>query len=181
MNLAPLPREVAALLRELHAPPRLIAHLTLVHDVARTLTARLDAAWPALVYDRESVWMGAALHDIGKVAYPEELTQPGHAHEAAGEALLLDRGLPKALARFARTHAQWIDGSLEDLLVAAADTCWRGKRDERLDSALCHLIAQQTEIPQWQAFASLDDIVVGITALADQRLAWQAQFSAHAS
>src|SRR5579859_5702818 len=98
MNVAPLPPEVVTLLDKLNAPPRLIAHLTLVHDVARSLTARLDMAWPALVYDHESVWMGAALHDIGKVNHPEELTQPGHAHELAGEALLRERGFPCTLA-----------------------------------------------------------------------------------
>ena len=47
MNLEPLPPEVDDLLRRLTASPRLVAHLTLVHDVACTLTARLDAAWPS--------------------------------------------------------------------------------------------------------------------------------------
>jgi len=28
--------------------------------------------------------MGAALHDIGKVLHPEELSGPGNAHEIAG-------------------------------------------------------------------------------------------------
>ena len=46
MNVAPLPPEVVTLLDKLNAPPRLIAHLTLVHDVARTLTTRLSGLAP---------------------------------------------------------------------------------------------------------------------------------------
>ncbi len=41
MHLEPLPSEVADLLSQLDAPPRLAAHLTLVHDIACKLTARL--------------------------------------------------------------------------------------------------------------------------------------------
>ena len=88
MYLAPLPAQVVSLLEALHAPPRLVAHLRLVHDVARTIISRLDQAWSSLVYDRQAVLMGAATHDIGKIIHPEELTHPGHEHEKAGEALL---------------------------------------------------------------------------------------------
>lgn len=107
MNVAPLPPEIDALLRRMHASPRLIAHLTLVHDVACTLIERLDAAWPTLHYDREAVRIGAVTHDIGKTVHPDEVTHPGYAHEAAGETLLLAQGFPNTLARFARTHGQW--------------------------------------------------------------------------
>jgi hypothetical protein len=92
VNVEPLPPEVADLLRRLRASPRLVAHLTLVHDVACTLTARLDAEWPTLAYDRTAVHMGAAIHAIGKTTHPEELTQPGHAHELAGAGLLRAQG-----------------------------------------------------------------------------------------
>jgi len=49
--LAPLPTQVVRLLEALHAPPRLVAHLRLVHDVAKTIISRLDQAWSNLVYD----------------------------------------------------------------------------------------------------------------------------------
>src|SRR5215469_17385942 len=89
VNLKPLPPSVDDLLRQLKASPRLVAHLTLVHDVACRLTERLNADWgQMLAFDRAAVRMGAAVHDIGKTVIPEELTLPGHAHEAAGEALL---------------------------------------------------------------------------------------------
>lgn len=43
MYLAPLPAQVVRLLEALHAPPRLVAHLRLVHDVARTIISRIVA------------------------------------------------------------------------------------------------------------------------------------------
>lgn len=124
--------------------------------------------------------MGAALHDIGKTVHPEELIRPGHAHEVAGETLLRERGFPVALARIARTHRQWADELApqpEDWLVGLADTWWRGKRDERLEAAVCRWIAEQTQTAQWQVFTALDNIAAGITARADARLAWQRQFA----
>jgi hypothetical protein len=54
------------------ASPRLVAHLRLAHDVAFRLTARLDAVWSTLNYDRTAVRMGAALHDSGKTVDPDE-------------------------------------------------------------------------------------------------------------
>ncbi len=180
MDLAPLPPEVDELLHQLAAPPRLVAHLTLVHDVSCLLTARLDARWPALPYDRAAVRLGAALHDIGKIAHREELTQPGHAHEVAGEELLRAHGFPDTLARFARTHRQWADEPAprpEDLLVALADTWWRGKRDDHLEAAVCRWIAERTQTAEWEVFAALDDLAADLTAQADARLAWQRQFA----
>lgn len=181
MNVEPLPPEVADLLRRVGASPRLVAHLTLVHDVACTLTARFDAEWPTLTYDRTAVHMGAAIHDIGKTTHPEELTQPGHAHELAGEGLLRAQGFPDALARFARTHSQWAEDPArqpEDLLVAVADGWWRGKRDDQLEAAVCRWIAEEMQAAPWQVFAALDAIADSITARADARLAWQQLFVA---
>ncbi len=179
--LRPLPDEAAHLLDHYQTPPRLIAHLTLVHDVACMLTEALDHTWPALNYDREAVWLGAAIHDIGKALVPHELTQPGHKHETVGEALLLQQGMSPRLARFARTHARWADdpdARIEDLLVALADSWWRGKRDHALEAAVSDQIALQTGNAEWQVFIALDDIAAAITAEADTRLQWQAQHPA---
>jgi hypothetical protein len=173
-----MPPEVVSLLERLAAPPRLVAHLTLVHDVAYTLIDRVDEAWPDLSYDREAVRFGAATHDIGKVAHPEELTRPGHMHEAAGETLLRCHGYPDELARFARTHGEWASEPaplLEDVLVALADKWWRGSRNESLEGVVCQLISQQVGADQWQVFLALDDLATDIAADADRRLAWQNQ------
>jgi hypothetical protein len=64
---------------------------------------------------------------------------------------------------------------LEDLLVAAADSWWRGQRDERLESAVCDRIAKHVKEPEWQVYAAVDDIAADLTADADARLAWQNQ------
>ncbi len=170
--------EVAHLLDALDAPSRLRAHLMLVHDVARTLMAQMNRTWPGLDYDHHAVALGAAVHDVGKVVYPDELSQPGHAHEAAGEALLIERGFPREIARFARTHGQWqaeATLTLEDLLVAVADALWRGTRELELEDALCQRIAAQTGEGHWQAFARLDGIASEIAADADARLGWHQQ------
>jgi putative nucleotidyltransferase with HDIG domain len=177
-----LPPSVDDLLQRLGAAPRLVAHLRLVHDVAGLLTERLDADWgEMLVFDRAAVRMGAAVHDIGKTVIPDELTRPGHTHEAVGEALLRTQGFPEAIARIARTHQQWATdpaAAPADLLVAAADTWWRGKRDDELEAALCRWIAEETPAPAWEAYAYLDDVASSITADADARLSWQQQFAA---
>jgi putative nucleotidyltransferase with HDIG domain len=179
--LRPLPEVAMRLLDQYQAPPRLVAHLTLVHEVACTLTEALDRTWPSLQYDREAVRLGAALHDIGKALIPRELTQPGHEHELAGEALLVQWGMTPHLARFARTHARWVDAPdvrIEDLLVALADTWWRGKRDSPLEATLCDQIAQQVGKAEWEVFVALDDIAMAITSEADAWLQWQAQHPA---
>jgi putative nucleotidyltransferase with HDIG domain len=178
VNVKPLAPEIAGLLESLHAPSRLVAHLTLVHDVALTLTQRLDAAWPDLAYDRELVWLGAALHDVGKILHPEELTQPGHVHEQAGVSLLLARGYPARVARFCSTHAVWGIGAAEDLLVAIADHWWRGARNEPLEALVCGWITRKTGEDRWRVFATLDDLATAMSEGADERLAWQARFPA---
>ena len=37
-----LPEEISALLSKQNSPPRLVAHLTLVHDVAMDLVAKIE-------------------------------------------------------------------------------------------------------------------------------------------
>jgi hypothetical protein len=91
--LAPLPEGVVALLIELGATARLVAHLRLVHDVAIRLLEGLSRAWPDLRVDREAVLFGAATHDIGKALQPNELYEPGAMHEEIGRRMLVDRGV----------------------------------------------------------------------------------------
>ncbi|MEO1173958.1 MAG: phosphohydrolase, partial [Myxococcota bacterium] len=63
MELIPLPPIVQKLLSDLRAVPRLVAHLTLVHDTASALLASFVRRFPELEVDREVVLLGAALHD----------------------------------------------------------------------------------------------------------------------
>lgn len=182
MALAPLPTDVLALLAAQDARPRLVAHLTLVHDFARRLVALLRRAWPTLPVDADAVAFGAATHDIGKVLHPRELAAPGAAHERDGEALLRRAGYDAARARFARTHGTPLDAldtlPLEDLLVITADTVWKGRRVDALDDALVAAVQRAGVAEAWEAFATLDTILVTLSADADRRLAWQARFPA---
>lgn len=174
--MKPLPLKVEQLLVANNAPPRLKAHLTLVHDVAHLLTDGIRASWPSVVFDNEAVLFGAAIHDVGKIVHPEELQGSGHAHESTGVQLLLQNGVAVPLARFARTHGQWKEQEvdLEDLLVALADKVWKGKRDDALEQSVADIIAARSGEAVWQVWLQMDDLLSALAASADTRLAWQA-------
>jgi len=180
-DLIELPEGVARLLREVGATTLLVAHLRLVHDVAARLLDALLREWPELQVDSEAVLFGAATHDIGKTLHPDELSQPGTLHESNGLRLLIDRGIEDRFARFAETHARWKQGgrrcTFEDLLVALADTCWKGKRSPTLEDLVCRQLLTQIPGEQWEVFATLDDVIDGFAADGDQRLAWQSQYT----
>lgn len=175
-----LPERVGRLLERLDAPPRLAAHLRIVHDVAWRLTDRLVRGFPALRFDREAVLFGAASHDIGKVVHPRELSGPGHVHEQAGYELLRQQGVDERLARFARTHAAWTEPevTVEDLLVSVADKIWKGRRVEDLERLVVeHIVTGRgAGVDRWQVLIDVDDLLEDIAAGADQRLAFQAAF-----
>jgi hypothetical protein len=156
----------------------LVAHGAVVHDVALRLVDALEARWATMALDRASVAFGAAIHDIGKVQYPEELTGPGHHHEQGGQALLISIGVSPQAARFCLTHGAWQAQmvALEDLLVALADTCWKGARNDVLEQqVIAHIQAVYPEDP-WETLIFVDQLVEDVAARADERLVWQARF-----
>ncbi len=171
----PLPKEVKRLCTEHDAPPRLVAHLTLVHDVAVDLVEGVRSRIPDMDFDHEAVCFGAASHDFGKIQHPNELTGPGRQHEEDGPALLEEHGVEPRLARFARTHGAWSKEELplEDLLVALADCIWKGQRLEALDKQVIDKIAEQTGVESWEAFSELDALLEEICSQGDERLAYQ--------
>ena len=175
----PLPADVLTLLNRVSAPPRLIAHIVLVHDVACTLVEELCRAFPELTFDKNAVVFGAAIHDIGKTLHPDELIQPGKAHEGCGLEMLVAMGINEDLARFAYTHGNWNtaqDVTLEDLLVALADNCWKGKRVDELETRISDILTSISGRPMWDCYAALDDILGMLAVDADDRLEWQRQF-----
>ena len=107
VDIRDLPDDARQVLKRLNAPPRLVAHLTLVHDVAADILKSLQAQWPNLSIDKGAVLFGAATHDIGKVLHPAELVGPGSKHERDGPGLLEQVGIPADRCRFARTHGTW--------------------------------------------------------------------------
>ncbi|MEV6950478.1 HD domain-containing protein [Streptomyces sp. NPDC051183] len=175
-RVRPLPPEVAELLRVLADPPRLAAHLRLVHDVAYELADWLTGYCPGLAFDREAVLFGAATHDVGKAVHPAELTGPGSAHEPAGRDLLLDHGFGPERSRFAATHAAWAepDVSLEELLASTADKVWKGKRVPELEDLLIGRLVGVAGGERWEVYLRLDELLGRLAEGADARLAFQA-------
>ena len=180
LDLQPLPDEVVTLLNDHHAPPRLIAHLIVVHHIANQLVSALRRTWPGLSFDPYLVQMGAALHDVGKLTYPSELVSDGDYHEQAGYDLLVKAGIDPDIAKFAVTHSGRTSETglrLEDILVALADKCWRGKRDRTLEDMLCRRISTDLSRPSWEVFSELDTILTSITEQSAKLLAWQSLYA----
>ncbi len=173
--LRPLPPRAAELLQRLDAPPRLVAHLRAVHDVAARLAEWTQEHCPALEFDRKAVLFGAATHDIGKTRHPGELSGPGARHEEAGRELLLAHGVDPGLARFAGTHASWDAPGVgvEDLLVSLADKVWKNKRVPALENLVVARLSRAGGRPEWEEFLRLDEVLTAIGEDADRRLAYQ--------
>ena len=171
----PLPLLVPHLLGMLDTPPRLIAHLAVVHDAAVEIVEGLASQFPKLKLDTDAVLFGASTHDLGKIIHPTELTGPGNEHEVDGPGILELHSVPPQLARFARTHGAWSSSSLplEDLVVALADTVWKGQRIDDLETQVVERIAGQTSIETWQAYAELDSLLQDVASKGHARLAWQ--------
>ncbi|MFE1313155.1 HD domain-containing protein [Streptomyces sp. NPDC058755] len=173
--LRPLPERAVALLTRVDAPPRLVAHLRAVHDVAAQLVDWVQRHCPGLEFDAEAVLFGAATHDIGKAVHVAELSGPGARHEEAGRELLLSHGVEPGLARFAGTHASWTAAGtgVEDLLVSLADKVWKDKRLPELEDLIVGRLAGVDGREGWEWFLELDEVLVGIGEGAGRRLAWQ--------
>lgn len=178
LRFRPLPGGVVQLLQDLDAPPRLAAHLRLVHDVAWQITDWLTTQCPAVRFDREAVLFGAATHDIGKTAYLAELSGGGTEYEQAGRKLLLGYGVSPELARFAATHSAWTQPEIEieDLLVSIADKIWKNKRVPDLEDRVVSRLAQASGRSAWEEFLAFDDLLTSLGQQADQRLAFQAAY-----
>ncbi|MEU1408571.1 phosphohydrolase [Streptomyces sp. NPDC005728] len=173
--LRPLPARATALLTRVDAPPRLVAHLRVVHDVAAHLVAWVQRHCPGLEFDARAVLFGAATHDIGKAVHVAELSGPGARHEEAGRDLLLHHGVEPGLARFAGTHAAWTAPGIgvEDLLVSLADKVWKNRRVPELEDLVVARLAGADGRPGWQWFMELDEALTEIGEGADRRLAYQ--------
>jgi hypothetical protein len=174
LELPPLPPAAQDLCQQLNAPPRLVAHLQLVHEAAGKLVEGLKKAFPGITLDEPAIRYGAATHDLGKTMHPEELEASGEKHQENGPALLIAKGVDPRLARFALTHGRWDDTmSIEDFVVALADEVWKSTRLPDLEALLVKCIAGQTGVPEWQVFSRLDEILGEIAEGADERLAYQ--------
>ena len=159
------------LLRNLGASARLIRHVELVGEAGEALVANLQKR--GIHFDANFVECGIAIHDAGKMLFPEELDGPGSQHEVAGERMLLERGVDPKLAHCCVSHAVWAaDGvTFEERLVALADKLWKGKREKALELVIIDSAAERSGLTRWALFAELDILFEDIAAGADDRLA----------
>lgn len=162
------PEDAFALMQELGASSWLVQHHRLVVEAAAELCERVTGP-----YDRELVKLGAAVHDMGKVRHPEEMSGPGHQHEEAGRKLLTSRGVSDHVARFCVTHASWTapNRTTEDLLVALADKLWKGKRVSELEELAVTRLANARGEDRWSVFSELDAVFEDVASRGDLRLA----------
>ncbi|WP_443066307.1 HD domain-containing protein [Streptomyces sp. NBC_01262] len=176
--LRPLPIEAAELLHSVDAPPRLVAHLRAVHDVAGQLLEWIATRNLDLGINPEAVLFGAATHDIGKTLHLAELSAPGAQHEEAGRELLMAQGVDSVMARFAATHAAWTteEAGMEDLLVSLADKIWKNKRVPELEDLVVAGLAAASGRSVWEEFLDLDSVLARIGDQADERLAFQMSY-----
>jgi putative nucleotidyltransferase with HDIG domain len=144
------------MLRELGAPNRLVHHAQLVGEAADLLLLEFQAL--GLTCDVRTIELGAALHDVGKINHPEELSEIGSLHEQAGQALLLAHGVQPEIARCCASHGAWnLPGvSLEERVVALADKLWKGKREAALELSVIDEIAVRMGVSRWDVFERLD-------------------------
>lgn len=176
--LRPLPIAAADVLHNVDAPPRLVAHLRAVHDVAGQLLDWIAGRDLDLGISPEAVLFGAATHDIGKTLHPAELSAAGSQHEEAGRELLMAQGVDSVMARFAATHAAWTtdEAGMEDLLVSLADKIWKNKRVPELEDLVVARLAAASGRPVWEEFLDLDSVLARIGDQADERLAFQMSY-----
>lgn len=158
------------LLERLGAPRRLFKHLQLVGEVGGEVTSKLDDL--GVQYDKRFIQVGIAVHDAGKIVHPNELKGGGNLHEAAGEKLLLEHGVDAKIARCCRSHAQYasMSVSFEELIIALADTLWKGSRDADLELRIIDGVAARLKTDRWDLFEVLDSLFEEIAADGVERL-----------
>ena len=159
------------LLCRLGAPERLLRHVQLVGEAADALIRAYRRL--GLRFDARLIELGVAVHDAGKIGFPEELDGPGAQHERAGMALMLSHGVDAAVARCCVSHAAWDEPcvTFEEQTVALADKLWKGKRETELELMVIDEAANRLGVTRWEIFERLDTVFEEIAAGADGRLA----------
>lgn len=164
--------DAIALLTLLSAPLKLVQHHRLVVEAAQDLVKGLQQVFPRFTFNSKLVLIGAALHDAGKILHQNEIAGAGNRHECDGEKMLLSLGVSPEIARFSRTHAQWTcdDATIEDWLVALADTLWKGCRKQKLEASVISVIAELTGKDFWDIFIPADSLFEEIADRGSERL-----------
>lgn len=161
--------DALSLLNALGASASLIQHAKIVSEVAAQVLACLDLSVDQIQHS--VVLIGAMLHDVGKVKYPEELRQPGHQHELAGQQMLMALSIPEQIAEICVTHAGWqLAKSTEALVVALADKLWKGSRVPDLEDRIIRQLAEIKQQEFWSLYLTVEPCFDQIAEDAPTRL-----------
>lgn len=155
---------------EVHA--QLTRHLEMVYETAGLLLKEFDTYFdePDRI-DHDLVLMGAAVHDLGKVFHPAEVTGYGNEHETLPVVMaLIDAGIDPRAAYFAKLHSERaITKDLNVLLVCLADTTWNGGRDTDLELKIAEVMGGEV----WHHVTRLDGICERVGRKGPKRLQYQ--------
>jgi hypothetical protein len=159
-----------SLLEKLGASRRLLVHLQLVGEAADLLLQGF--ACLGIHIDGKLVELGVAVHDAGKIKYPDELDGPGSLHERAGQELLLANGVQPEVARCCVSHAEWDRPGVtfEERIVALADKLWKGKREGNLELLVIDEAASRRGVGRWDIYPQLDLVFEQVASSSTQRL-----------
>lgn len=160
-----------SLLISLGAPQRLLRHLKLVGEAADQLMSAYDDIGSP--FQRKTIELGVAVHDAGKILFPQELDAAGSIHEPAGEKLLPSNGVQPEIARCCVSHAEWQAAGVtfEELSVALADKLWKGKRVPELELRVIDVAAEKLGADRWDIFDRLDSTFEDVADGGADRLA----------
>ncbi len=150
------PEEAKSLLHSLGAPQHLLKHVELVGEAANQILFELRAN--KVEVDEQFILVGLVIHDVGKIAYPSEMTAPGSRHEPRGVEMLLAAGASPEVARVSLSHARWstMPVTLEELIIALADKLWKGVRISELENMVITECAARSRNDYWQLYVVLD-------------------------
>jgi HD domain len=178
----PLTRSSAIkLLRNAGAPPRFMTYAHLVDQTAATMSDTL--ARLRVLHDAEFVRVGAFLHDVGMLSFPEEIGNTGKDHEKAGETMLLLLGVDKATARCCISHSRWADipCCLEELLIALASQLWNGARCSQLEFLVITSTAKRARRNPLEIFSEMTEAFDGLARKGLENLMQVTASSQHSS
>ncbi|EQA45433.1 HD domain protein [Leptospira broomii serovar Hurstbridge str. 5399] len=151
-------KDAFILLEKLSVSKSLISHHKIVLQTAEEMLNQLPISIKNSI-DSNLVMIGASIHDIGKVLFPNEESEPGSFHELAGKRLLLSLGIPLEISRFSMIHSTKIQSStIEEIVVRLADVIWTGSRDFESELALAYRLSIKLEINFWYLFSQLNEI-----------------------
>lgn len=155
---------------ELGASERLLAHHKVVAGVAEQIADKLLEL--EINLDKTQIVAMAAIHDIGKIEAPQELSESGTQHEQLGFELARENEIPEVIAEACIFHGSedYASLSLEGLMVILADKLWKGKRIEALENHVTKRVSKLLESDYWIIFLELDSCFEGIADKGHERL-----------